>query len=151
MFYTLIGLLLALQATLPVTGQMNYEAAERYMQIACEYTGGECPDVPIVYSTFLPERNWGRYYQGSNIVWLADGCRFQSADKDFCHGVLIHEMVHYIVNQQGRMQHSACVNEQFAWAIYNQYELEIGRPDLVRLNWRKGYPQCQSGTTGAKK
>ena len=58
MFYTLVALLLTVQAYMPITGIMNQEPAERYMQIACEYTGGECPETPLVYSTLLP-RNIG--------------------------------------------------------------------------------------------
>lgn len=144
MLYTLLALLMSAQAYLPITGIMNLEPAEQYLQITCEYTGGVCPEAaPDVYATFLPKNTWGRYYDGSNIIWLADACRYESADQDFCHGILIHEMVHYIVDTQGRMQHSDCVNEQFAWAITNRYSIEIGRVDLVRLGWRKGYPQCQ--------
>jgi len=143
--YTLVALVLSLHANDPITGQMNYEAAEKYLNVACEYAGGECPSVPIVYATPMEKKYWGRYYIGTNIIMINDQCIKLDFDQDFCRGIILHEMIHYVTTTQGRMP-DECLNEQFAWAVYNRYEQKIGRYDLVRLNWRDSYPQCQEKT-----
>lgn len=130
------------QDHIEVVAEMTPDYAAGYLEVACEYTGGICPVTPTVYFTPTRAGLWGYHYRGSDLVFITDRCLTDTADHDKCAAVVVHEMVHYIVSEQNRMKDS-CVNEQFAWAIYNQYVFGIDRADLYNDNWRRGYPRCQ--------
>jgi len=112
-----------------------------FLEGACAYTGGICPEAPEI--VFVPTRGnlWGYHFRGTATVFVSNKCLQPEADTQWCVGVILHEMVHYIVSEQGRMA-DRCTNEQFAWAIFNLWVLEVGRPDLYFPGWRAGYPHC---------
>lgn len=127
-----------------VYGEMNKEYVELYLQIACAYTGGECPErLPTLLVVDTVPGLWGFHYRGTDIIWLTSRCLEAEADQDKCMAVVVHELVHYIVSEQGRFATNICANERFAWEIYNEYVRDIGRNDLRVANWRLGYPRCR--------
>lgn len=127
------------------TGTFSPASAEEHMNYACTYTGGVCPTVPPdVLAVPLKKGRWGMHFRGTQTIFLNDDCRFGNIDPQFCSAILVHEMVHYIVSEQSRFVNINCANEQLAWSAYNSYVMEMGRFDLINLEWRRAYPRCQS-------
>jgi hypothetical protein len=89
----------------------------------------------------------GWHYWGTNVVFVTDRCLLDVADQHKCDAVLVHEIVHYLYSEahKGELPTVAvnCKSEALAWDVYNAYVQEIGRADLVRLDWVRSYPQCE--------
>lgn len=141
--FNLLMLLLAAGAAvgeINVVGVMKDGLAQPYLEEACEVTGGECPEAPIVALTPTSPTTQGFHFRGTDIVFLTSRCAPMGV---FCEAILVHEMVHYVVSEQGRYVDLVCDNERLAWAAFNQYVLKHGRPDLINLDWTKYYEECQ--------
>lgn len=124
-----------------VVGELQPEVTSSYLKEACEFAGGECPDIPRVLYALTPSNIWGFHYRGSSLVFMTSRCTVGGV---FCEGILVHELVHYVVSEQGRYEGMPCANEQLAWAAYNSYVIRRGKPELVNLDWRKAYKRCRS-------
>ena len=124
-----------------VTAQLPEEVASIYLDITCALIGGDCPAVPMVLAVPTEEGLLGFHLRGTSVVFITDRCMNQ-LDATMCGGILVHEMVHYVVSERGTFRDS-CVNEEYAWATYNKYVLALGRLDLYVSNWKKGYEKCE--------
>ena len=130
---------------LEIVSVMDQEPAKHYLEVACEFTGGLCPAAPEVLFTPTRVGLLGFHFRGTSYVFITDRCLYREyEDRMKCKAVIVHEMVHYIVSEQGRYVDDSCGNEQLAWGAFNQYVIRNDRSDLVNLDWRKAYPECQS-------
>lgn len=138
--------LFAAAILLVTNGTFTEATVESNLKLACEFTGGDCPArLPAVYTaTLMRPGLQGLYFPGTGLILISDRSKRPDTDSVFWDAVLVHELVHYVVDTQGRFRGAKCANEQLAWAAYNRTVLRAGRPDLLNLGWRKAYPQCQA-------
>ena len=149
--------LILLAALLATTAHAYFPVASegfsqsRYM-IACRLSELNCSGVfaPVVMAVPTGDE-LGWHYWGTNIVFVSDRCLIDVADQMKCDAVVVHEIVHYLFWAANKDKtpsvELSCASEALAWDVYNAYVQEIGRADLVRLDWVRSYPQCANLTS----
>jgi len=143
---TLILLLAAPLLAKDIVGERHRNDVQTLFEIACELTAdyADCPTVtPAVVYTKTRDGIRGMYYPGSQLIFMSD--KFHTMPRSvYEDGITIHEMVHYILDVNDLLQSRAddCRNEGAAWAVYNAYVIQLGRPDLERPEWYESYNGC---------
>lgn len=147
MRYLLIALLLLPGYAAAVFPNANEAFVQQRYMIACRLSELNCSGVfkPTVFAAPTgSELGW--YWWGTNVVFVTERCLLDVADQHKCDAVIVHEIVHYLYYEANKgkvpSQELNCKSEALAWDVYNAYVLEIGRADLVRLDWVRSYPQC---------
>ena len=141
------GILLAMVAAVVFgwyISQPENDLNNRALLDACRLTDYNCGvflQPPELVFTDMTEMigAWG-FYIYTDRVYLAK-------DKDpkeshIGYMVLVHETVHYLQNKYDKAPYSklrACVHEEEALNVTNALAVELKRPDLLRLDWAKGY------------
>jgi len=117
-----------------------------YMSIACEYTPeANCKNLETPSIQFANLGSpLGTYHYRTRLVHMTDECLSRVSDQAKCKAVLVHEIVHYIVDWTADIR--GCESERIAWRVYNEYVVDQGRDDLVVADWIKRYPECASQT-----
>ena len=145
-------LLIVLCALLPAAAHALYIPATdpkiaEYLSVACEYTPeANCKDLEAPSLQFSDTgRALGLYHYRTRVVHMTEECLLRIADQAKCKAVLVHEIVHYILDWTANIQ--GCESERIAWRAYNEYVEELGRGDLVRADWTKSYPSCANQTS----
>ncbi len=107
-----------------------------------------CPVAPIVLFTTLPEKRHGEYDTGSRIVWMNDLFTHQHELSTFGEGVVVHEMVHYILWDYDLLQEDKeyCREEDLAWASADRWVESRGRPEDMNPEWWTWYERCDNAT-----
>lgn len=143
----LAALLLPLTASAGIQAKAPDSAAKEYFEIACELSELDCKGLkaPTVLVVDMRDGLMGFYFYGTDIVFVTDQCLTATADRTKCDAVVIHEVVHYIFDQPKNRKRDpkGCLTESIAWEVYNRYVSLMNREDLLRINWRGSYPQCE--------
>lgn len=109
----------------------------------------ECPEVlprtPTILFTDMDSNTYGLYYLGYTSVYI--NVRMVPKWGVFGQGVVVHELVHFLTYWHIDPDMSSCDSEDLAWKAFNSYVEQVGRPDLINLDWKKGYPLCQTNLT----
>lgn len=128
------------------TGRYDPSVVETQLETACQITGGECPKQPRAYFVPFQWGLWGAYYYETPAILISDHCDTDELDVEFCDGIVLHELVHYVVDSQGRYRDQPCANERLAWAAFNSYVILQGRYDLMNVSWEDAYEGCGETT-----
>ncbi len=150
-------LLIVLCALIPAAANALYVPATdpkiaQYMSIACEYVP-ESKTCSVLENPSIQFAETGRalglYHGKTRLVHMTTECLSRVADQTKCAGILIHELVHYILDwtTDVTVAGDRCESERIAWRVYNEYVTDQGREDLVNPDWKRGYPHCASPTS----
>lgn len=134
-------------SSLEVTGEVDALEMEVLFVQTCVLINRCDRDVPPVLYAELERGTWGLHFRESSVVFLTQ--RFQGMPwSTYRNGIIVHEMVHYILDRNGLLQdiEDTCRNEALAWSTYNRYVTLEGRPDLVNPDWSAPYPYCDGST-----
>ncbi len=150
-------ILIVLCALIPAAANALYVPATdpkiaQYMSIACEYVP-ESKTCSVLEKPSIQFADTGRalglYHARTRLVHMSNECLSRVADQTLCAGVLIHELVHYILDwtTDVTVENDRCESERIAWRVYNEYVEDQGRKDLVVADWTARYPQCANPTS----
>lgn len=117
-------------------------ATEEAWTAACVLSDYGCEGVmpPVVLHLPLGPDTDGKYRSGAFVVQISDRLEVGSP---YYRQVVVHEFVHYL-QMYGHYSKpmSYCEKEEEAWYVGNLYAAVIDHPELIRYNWRWGYPRC---------
>lgn len=82
----------------------------------------------------------GYYFYDTDVVFITEECLGRMADQMLCKSVVLHEMTHYVAYHSVGL--TGCASEDIAWTVSNNFLTDVGREDLINVDWRRSYPEC---------